>query len=103
MHLGYDPIGCCAEYTEAFAQVFPELKRVYGEVTLRSGAQFPHWWMETPEGTIFDPTASQFDQEYYWYAGIKSYRKFSEEELAETQKWENALMFPITRTAPVLP
>ena len=73
------PMGLCAEYTAAFAEHFPELKRVKGFVTLRSGLRRSHWWLETADGKIVDPTASQFETEYFWYAGIASYEPFNDD------------------------
>ena len=70
---GEDPRGHCAEWTAALAETFPELKRVRGFVTLRTGLRRSHWWLETASGEIVDPTASQFDSEYFWHAGIAFY------------------------------
>ncbi len=73
-----EPLGRCAEYTAAFAEAFPELKRVRGFVTLRSGLRRSHWWLVDSAGKIVDPTASQFDTEYFWHAGIAFYEPLNE-------------------------
>lgn len=47
--------GTCREATEAMVKAFPELRRVRGHYSW-----CPHWWCETPDGTVVDPTARQF-------------------------------------------
>ncbi len=47
--------GFCAGMTERMKQEFPELLRVRGYVVFEH-----HWWCETPEGIIVDPTYTQF-------------------------------------------
>lgn len=53
------PIAMCAAWTRDMVAAFPELTRVHGHVHLWSG-RCPHWWCETPDGEIIDPTVSQF-------------------------------------------
>ena len=86
---GEDPRGHCAEWTAALAETFPELKRVRGFVTLRTGLRRSHWWLETASGEIVDPTASQFDSEYFWHAGIAFYEPLNESEPEPTGKCPN--------------
>lgn len=50
----------CAEWTLAMVAAFPELKRVRGHIELSNGKP-AHWWCETPDGEIVDPTVAQFD------------------------------------------
>ena len=78
-------LGHCAEVTEAFLLEFPELKRVRGFVTLRSGLRRSHWWL-TGNGKIVDPTACQFDAEYYWHSGIAFYEPLNEADPEPTGK-----------------
>lgn len=53
--------GQCAEATEAMVQRFPELRRVRGHVAIVESPKTPaHWWCETEDGVIVDPTARQF-------------------------------------------
>ena len=47
--------GNCREATAAMVKAFPELRRVRGHY-----GWCPHWWCETPDGTVVDPTARQF-------------------------------------------
>lgn len=54
------PKSACVEATEQMAAAFPELQRVRGHVTVSSGRTHPHWWLVTPDGSIIDPTASQW-------------------------------------------
>lgn len=59
------PFGKCAEWTEEAAGRFPHLTRVRGQVLLSNGWLRDHWWL-TDSGAILDPTASQFEQEYFF-------------------------------------
>jgi hypothetical protein len=51
--------GKCTEATIAMAAAFPELMRVAGFVYCAWGRD-EHWWCVAPDGTIVDPTVSQF-------------------------------------------
>jgi hypothetical protein len=55
--------GRCAEATIAMVVAFPELRRVRGHY---DGAE--HWWCVAPDGSVVDPTASQF-----WNNGLGEY------------------------------
>lgn len=55
-----EPYGKCAEVTLAMAEAFPELTRVRGHYYCFAWGERTHWWLTTREGTIVDPTASQF-------------------------------------------
>lgn len=52
--------GQCAEVTEAMADAFPELTRVRGRYLCPIWGERDHWWLIAPDGSIVDPTASQF-------------------------------------------
>lgn len=52
--------GACKEVTTAMAQAFPELRRVRGHYQDALWGKRSHWWLVTPDGSIVDPTASQF-------------------------------------------
>lgn len=54
--------GLCGSATKAMAQVFPELEIVAGWVNFRGGRS-EHFWCVAPDGSIVDPTASQFSGE----------------------------------------
>jgi hypothetical protein len=47
---------CCMSATKAMVESFPELKRVRG-YRIPGGE---HWWCETADGSIVDPTEAQF-------------------------------------------
>lgn len=59
-----NPWTLCAGITVKMAAAFPELRRVRGHYhcpiapDLPNGT--PHWWLVAPDGSIVDPTASQF-------------------------------------------
>jgi hypothetical protein len=50
--------GMCDHATEAARAAFPELIRCRGYVAFGRG---PHWWCVAPDGTIIDPTRTQWD------------------------------------------
>ena len=84
-----DNRGKCAEFTAALVENFPELKRVRGFVTLKSGLRRSHWWCVDADGNIVDPTASQFETEYFWHAGIAFYEPLNESDPEPTGKCPN--------------
>lgn len=53
-------LGRCKEATAAMVKDFPELKIVPGHVYTDWGKR-GHFWCETEDGTIIDPTADQFN------------------------------------------
>ncbi|WNM70169.1 hypothetical protein [Myxococcus phage Mx1] len=57
---GVSPKGMCGAATAAMALYFLELRPVLGRVDTGDGNLHPHWWCVSPDGTILDPTASQF-------------------------------------------
>jgi hypothetical protein len=59
-HVELDPHGQCKEVTERMASAFPELRRVRGHYVCPVVGPQPHWWMVTPDGTVVDPTRTQF-------------------------------------------
>jgi hypothetical protein len=52
--------GKCAEATIDMVAKFPELKRVRGHYYCPFWGERQHWWCIAPDGTIVDPTVSQF-------------------------------------------
>lgn len=52
--------GKCDEATSLMAKAFPELSRVRGHYYCWSWGERTHWWLVTTDGSIVDPTASQF-------------------------------------------
>ena len=51
----------CSQFTRRMAEQFPELRRVAGFYKSPAGASHgEHWWLETPDGVIVDPTADQW-------------------------------------------
>jgi hypothetical protein len=61
--------GRCASATTEMVETFPELKRVAGWVYGAKTAPTEHFWCVSPDGSIVDPSASQF-------AGELTYREF---------------------------
>ena len=67
--------GRCSSAVEAMIQAFQELRRVRGHYIIAYGDgvhRCPHWWCETPDGTVVDPTKEQFDYQqgrYEEYTG----------------------------------
>lgn len=55
-----DGYGQCEDAAKAMAQEFPELTSVPGHVWAGPWGQRQHWWLTTADGTIVDPTATQF-------------------------------------------
>jgi hypothetical protein len=58
--------GRCREATEALCEAFPELKPVAGWAN-----NAEHWWCVAPDGTIIDPTVSQFTSPILTYVAWK--------------------------------
>lgn len=52
--------GMCGKCTEQMTQRFPELKRCSGWAIDACGQMYEHYWCETEDGEIVDPTVSQF-------------------------------------------
>lgn len=50
----------CAEATKAMVAEFPELRRVRGYVYI-GVYQRPHWWCETKDKEVIDPTINQYE------------------------------------------
>lgn len=60
-YLADDPTGKCAALTQALVEAFPSLRRVRGHYFCpMTGKAYPHWWCETSEGAVIDPTSAQF-------------------------------------------
>jgi hypothetical protein len=55
-------LGRCHDAVKEMHAAFPELRVVRGHVYvlgIHAGGR-AHWWLETPEGAVVDPTESQF-------------------------------------------
>lgn len=52
--------GQCKDATKEMAAAFPELTRVRGHYYCHIWGEREHWWCETPDGKIVDPTKAQF-------------------------------------------
>lgn len=52
-------LGMCSGATSQMNMAFPELRRVRGHVLCEQG-RCAHWWLETPDSEVVDPTADQF-------------------------------------------
>lgn len=66
--VGGDVLQRCASATIEMQRDFPELKRVRGHVLVPTPdypggiKKWPHWWLETEDGILVDPTAAQFPE-----------------------------------------
>lgn len=65
--------GRCQGASERMVEAFPELRQVRGYAQLADGWAPAHWWCETVDGTVIDPTASQFE-------GVVGYDEYNEAE-----------------------
>ena len=52
--------GKCKHYCEMMLRFFPELKLVRGYYLDCIWGERQHWWLETPEKRVVDPTHIQF-------------------------------------------
>lgn len=50
----------CEGFSRQMEKDFPELHRVRGHYVTRCGISHPHWWCETADGEVVDPTVAQF-------------------------------------------
>ncbi len=57
----------CQGASAEMAGAFPELRRVRGYAHHPDGWSTAHWWCETEDGTVLDPTAAQFSQSVIRY------------------------------------
>lgn len=77
-----EPHGLCEEATEAMIKTFPELTRVAGDVwdpEKGPTTAEPHWWCQTAEGEIVDPTRAQFSWKRITYHAVNH----------ETSEWRS--------------
>jgi hypothetical protein len=55
------PSGLCHVVAAQMVEAFPELRLVRGHFEPWEGTRkWPHWWCQTSDGTVVDPTAGQF-------------------------------------------
>lgn len=73
--------GLCLEWSTALQQAFPELKIVKGRVRLADQDTAGHYWCETKEGIVVDPTPEQF------YPSIIKYEKHGEAKPTGKCQW----------------
>lgn len=78
----------CAEWSAAMQTFFPELKRVRGHVMLSTGIERSHWWCVAEDGSIVDPTKSQFGLPYFGAAPV-FYEEWDESQKQPTGKCPN--------------
>lgn len=57
-------LAVCQGATAKMVEAFPELKRVPGHVYTVHFGRRAHWWCETPDGSVVDPTAAQFEDAF---------------------------------------
>lgn len=70
----------CSEITTQMVEEFPELRRVRGHyVDSFSHQRHQHWWCVDEQGTIIDPTSSQFLD-----GGNGEYEPWNEEQAEPT-------------------
>ena len=55
--------GQCKKYTDLMAAAFPNLKVRAGYYHCYVWGKRQHWWLETENGIVIDPTAMQFPSE----------------------------------------
>lgn len=66
-------LGKCESASREMVEAFPELTQVRGHVLCPEPyGKRGHWWCETEDGTVIDPTAGQFT------FGIFSYEEYVE-------------------------
>ena len=68
----------CALWTRMMKENFPELRRVEGAVKHRFSSHAYHEFLVAPNGTIVDPTRSQFDD---IFGDGWEYLPFTEEDI----------------------
>ncbi len=61
----------CAEATSSMCEAFPQLRRIRGHAMVAAQLR-PHWWCETPEGEVIDPTAHQWPVAVAFYSPLES-------------------------------
>lgn len=75
---GTEAYGKCAEATELMVAEFPELLRVRGHYMCAIWGMREHWWCETADGEVIDPTANQFPTK-----GVGTYITYVPDERGE--------------------
>lgn len=58
--INYELRGKCKELSEALVTQDPTLRLVRGHYFCPIWGKQEHWWCESPEGKVFDPTKLQF-------------------------------------------
>lgn len=75
--------GKCAEVTLKMQKEFPELERIRGHFDCPNRGRSEHWWL-TLDGSIIDPTQSQFI-----YFSLNQYEPWDENKPEPTGKCGN--------------
>lgn len=65
-------VGLCGKAALEMKSVFPELRVASGFAVDKNGWGHEHWWLVAPDGSVVDPTASQFDVN----GGVESYEEY---------------------------
>ncbi len=74
MEVNFDLAGKCKEMSEEACRQDSTLRLVRGYYICPVWGERAHWWAVTPQGKIYDPTASQFPSggmgEYIEFNGV---------------------------------
>lgn len=70
--------GRCDELTTAMKQYFPNLRKVRGFYHCPVWGRRTHWWLESPDGQIIDPSSQQFPSR-----GYGEYQEVADKDLSE--------------------
>ena len=86
----------CEKASKDMAKDFPELRLVRGHVDIQGlGTDIEHWWCETEEGIVIDPTDHQ------WYGEIVSYTEYEGEEPTNKCYYCGEYVFPSKTTCTI--
>ena len=77
-----NPLGECQRACKEMLKAFPELKIIRGHVETVFWGRRGHWWCESEDGAIADPTRRQFP-------GPIEYKQWTPDELVRTGKCMN--------------
>ena len=93
--------GKCKDLSEAAIVRDPTLRLVRGHYYCHSYGKQPHWWCETPEGTVVDPSARQFPSKgqgiYEKFNGVVECAECGKEMEEHEARFESNYAFCSTR------